>query len=98
MDTIGREGLFSRFVCTGPSWCRISVFFMVLKLPPEREGTVSCVFLEVSAVSPMRESPGRFLSVSVGSQLLPAQNNPYATLEAGTELGTLLVLLKSWPL
>lgn len=65
---------------------------MVLKLPPERErGSVSCVFLQVSAVSPIREAPGRFLSVSAGSRLLLGQNNPYAALDAKTESGTLLV-------
>lgn len=59
---------------------------------------MSCMFLEVSAVTPIREAPGRFPSVSVGSQLVPAQNNPYTISESGTEFRTPLVLLKSWPL
>lgn len=54
---------------------------------------MSCMFLEVSAVPPIREAPGRFPSASVGSQLFSAQNNPYTILESGTEFGTPLVLL-----
>ena len=68
------------------------------KTCPRETGSMSSVFLEVFAVSPETEAPGMFLSVSAASQFLLGQNNPYTTLEAGTESGTPLVLLKSWPL